>query len=164
MALSERLRKQLELHKIPYEILQHREVFTSQEVAQTARVPGRLLAKPIVIREAEDSYYMVVVEAPQHVDLAAIHHNTGRPKGRLATEPEIARLFPDCELGAMPPVGHLYGLPTYIDEEFRRHEDVYLQAGNHREVVKMKFADFEKVAGPFTGEFALHQENKEALG
>ncbi len=160
MAMSERLRRQLELLNVRYEILPHREVFTAQEVAATTHVPGRLLAKPIVVREGEGRYYMVVVTAPQRVDLAAIHWNTGRPKGRLANEREIAGLFPDCELGAMPPVGRLYDMPTYIDEEFRHHEDIYLQSGNHHEVVKMKFADFEKVAGPFAGEFELHSESK----
>ncbi len=159
--MNERLRKQLEAQKIRYEVLEHREVFTAQEVAQSTHVPGRLLAKPIVVREAEGRFYMVVVTAPQHVDLAAIHRNTGRPKGRLATEQEMATLFPDCELGAMPPVGLLYDLPTYLDEEFRRHEHVYLQAGNHHEVVKMTFADFEKLAGPFTGEFSIHREKEE---
>ena len=161
MAISERLRKELDLQNVGYEVLQHRGAFTAQEVAASTHVPGRLLAKPIVVRETEGHYYMVVVTAPQRVDLAAIHENTGRPKGRLATEQEIAGLFPDCELGAMPPVGRLYGMPTYIDAEFRHHQDIYLQSGNHHEVVRMKFADFEKVAGPFTGEFALHCEWQE---
>ena len=158
MAINERLRKQLELQKIHYEVLPHREAFTAQEVAETSHVPGRLMAKAVVVRESEGSYSVVVVTAPQHVDLAAIHQQPGRPKGRLASEQEIATLFPDCELGAMPPAGRLYDLPTYIDEEFRRHEDIYFQAGNHHEVVRMRFADFERVAGPFTGEFSLHRD------
>jgi len=155
--MNERLSRQLELMKLPHEVLRHREAFTSQEVAHATHVSGRLMAKSIVVREAEDSYFMVVVTAPERVDLSAIHRATGRPKGRLASEQEMARLFPDCELGAMPPVGRLYGMSTYLDEDVRRHEDVYFQAGNHREVVRMKFADFETLAGPFTGEFPLHR-------
>lgn len=164
MSINERLRKELERREVPFEVLPHREAFTAQEVAQTSHVPGRLLAKAVVVRESEGGYYMVVVAAPQHVDLAAIHRYTGRPKGRLASEEEIARLFPDCELGAMPPIGRLYGLSTYVDEEFRRHADIYFQAGNHHEVVKMRFADFEKVAGSFTGEFSMHREESKLGG
>ena len=101
---------------------------------------------------------MAVVAAPQHVDLSNIHRVTGRPKGRLATEDEIRRLFPDCEVGAMPPIGWIYDLPLYMDQEFRDHEDIYFQAGNHVELVKMRFDDYEKLAGPFTGEFTVHRE------
>lgn len=164
MSINERLRRELELRKVPHEVLEHREVVRAQEVAEATHVPGSLLAKPIVIREGDGRYYMVVVTAPQRVDLSAIHQYTGRPRGRLASEAEIESLFPDCEPGAMPPIGHLYGMVTYIDEEFRRHEDVYFQAGNHHEVVKMRFADFENVAGPFIGEFSLHREESKLGG
>jgi Ala-tRNA(Pro) deacylase len=158
MAINERLRKALEQGNVPYAVLPHREVFTAQETAEASHVPGGLLAKPIVIRLDEGRYCMVVVTAPQHVDLSALHPFTGQKRGRLATEAELAGLFPDCELGAMPPIGHLYGMPTYLDEEFRRHDDICFQAGNHHEVVKMRLGDFEKVAGPFAGESSLHRE------
>lgn len=164
MALNERLRKLLEEKKVPYQILTHREVFTAQEVAQASHVAGALMAKPVVVREAEGKHYMAIVSAPQSVDLANIHRMTGRPKGRLATEQEIQNLFPDCELGAMPPIGKLYGMATYVDDTFRGHQDIYFQAGNHHEVVKMRFQDFEKVAGPFTGEFSLHREASKTEG
>jgi Ala-tRNA(Pro) deacylase len=158
MALSERLRKLLERNNIQYEVLPHREAFTSQEVANTSHVAGRLLAKPVIVRESEDRWYMAVVPATEHVSLAAVHRVTGRARGRLATEEELRRLFPDCELGAMPPIGALYGIPSYLDEGLRRNEDIYFQAGNHHEIVRMKFADYERLAGPFLGEFTLHRE------
>ena len=158
MALSERLHKLLERNKVQYEVLPHREAFTAEEVASTSHVAGRLLAKPVIVREAEGRWYMAVVSAHEHVSLATIHRVTGRPKGRLATEEELRRLFPDCELGAMPPIGALYGIPSYLDEGFRRNQDIYFQAGNHHEVVRMRFADYERLAGPFLGEFTLHRE------
>ena len=164
MALNERLRKLLEKEKVPYDLLLHRVAYTAQEVAQASHVAGRLLAKPVVVRESENRFYMVVVSAPQHVDLANLHRMTGRPKGRLATEDELRRLFPDCELGAMPPIGRLYDMPLYVDQEFRDHEDIYFQAGNHNEVVKMRFDDFERLAGPFTGEFPVHRETSKIGG
>jgi len=164
MALYERLRKLLDEKRVPYELMSHREAFTAQEVAQASHVAGRLLAKAIVVRESESRFYMAVVSAPQHVDLTNMHRMTGRPKGRLATEDELRRLFPDCEIGAMPPIGKLYGMPLYVDEEFRSHDDIYFQAGNHHEVVRMRFDDFEKIAGPFTGEFAVHRETSKIGG
>lgn len=164
MALTEPLRRLLEEKKVPYDLMPHREAFTAQEIAQASRVAGRLVAKPVIVRESENNYYMAVVTAPQQVDLATIHRMTGRPKGHLASEDEMRRLFPDCELGAMPPIGRLYGMPTYVDEVFRTHELIYFQPGNHHEVVKMRFVDFEQVAGPFTGEFSLHREDTKAAG
>ena len=158
MALIPRLQKLLDDHKVPYEVLPHREAFTAQKVAQEAHVSGRLLAKAVIVREPDDTFYMAVVTAAQHVDLDLIHHVSGHPRGTLATEGDLLMLFPDCEPGAMPPIGKLWDVPTYIDVVFRGHQDIYFQAGNHREVVKMNWYDFERVAGPFAGEFLLHRE------
>lgn len=164
MSLNERLQKEIDRHPVPLEILDHYTAFTAQRVAQAAHVPGHLLAKPVVVREEGGEYYMAVVTAPQHADLNEIRRVTGRPKGHLADERELLRLFPDCEIGAMPPIGRLYGMPTYLDVEFRNHADIYFQSGNHREVVKMKFAAYEKLAGPFAGEFSLHREESKLGG
>lgn len=153
MAINRRLLDELERGKVAHELLMHREVFTATEVAQFTHIPGRALAKPVVIHDPEGGYSMVVVSAHQHVDLDAFHRFTGHTRGRIATEAEIARLFPDCEVGAMPAVGRLYGLPTYLDEEFREEGHIYFQAGNHHEVVKMTLPDFVRLARPFTGPF-----------
>lgn len=158
MAINERLRGRIERLGLRYQVLRHRAEYTAQRVAQTTHVPGRLVAKPVILREADGSYAMAVVTAGQHVDVASIPHVRGGARASLADEIELAKLFPDCEVGAMPPVGHLYGMPTWLDAEFRRHPDIYFQAGNHHELVCMKFADFEKLAGPFAGEFSLHRE------
>jgi Ala-tRNA(Pro) deacylase len=156
--ISQRLRILFDEHEVSYHVFPHREVFTAQEVADASHVPGVILAKPIVVREGPGRYYMAVISAPQHIDLATIHRMTGRPHGRLATEEELRRLFPDCEVGAMPPFGWLYRIPVYIDSAFRRYDDIWFQAGNHHEVVQMRFRDYERYAGPFVGEFALHRE------
>jgi Ala-tRNA(Pro) deacylase len=158
MALNQRLQRLFEENEILHHVFPHREVYTAQDVARTTHVSGALMAKPIIVHESANRWYMAVVAAPHHVDLATIHRMTGRPKGRLATEEELRRLFPDCEVGAMPPFGWLYGMPMYIDDSFRRHDDIWFQAGNHREVVQMRFHDYEKFAGPFVGEFTLHRE------
>jgi Ala-tRNA(Pro) deacylase len=153
MAINPRLLDELERQKLPHEVLLHREFFTATQVAQSTHVPGRLFAKPVVIHDPEGGYSMVVVTAHDHVDLDAFQRFTGHTHGRIASETELAQLFPDCEVGAMPPVGHLYDLPTYVDARFRDEPQIYFQAGNHHEVVKMAFSDFVTVARPLTGEF-----------
>lgn len=162
MPCIERVRRLLDEHRIQYEILPHREAFTSQEVAQSIHLPGRRLAKVIVLREAAGSTLMVVLPASEHLDLSVFRHMTGRQGVSMASEEELKRLFPDCELGAMPPFGNLYGLTTYVDACFWDERDFWFQAGNHHEVVRMKFRDYERVAGPFAGEYHLHEVLKPA--
>lgn len=155
MAIQERLLSELRRRKVSYELLPHPEFFTANQVAQSAHVPGRRFAKPVLIHDPEGGYSMVVVTAHQHVDLDAFRRFTGHHQGRIASETEVAQLFPDGEVGAMPPIGWLYDLPTYLDEEFSAEPDIYFQAGNHHEVVKMCMSDFMTLARPFTGEFAV---------
>jgi Ala-tRNA(Pro) deacylase len=162
MPCIERVKQLLDDKQINYEIIPHREAFTSQEVAQTTHVPGRRVAKLVILREAKGSFVMTVLPASEHLDLAVFRHMTGRQGVAMATEEELRRLFPDCELGAMPPFGNLYQLPTYVDACFWDEEDFYFQAGNHREAVRMAFADYERIAGPFAGEFHLHEVVKPA--
>ena len=157
MPCIERVRKLLDRNAISYEVVPHREAFTSQEVAQTTHVPGRRLAKVVVLRETDGSFLMAVTPASEHIDLSVLRNMTGRRGVTLAGEDDLRRVFPDCELGAMPPFGALYRLPTYLDACFWDEEDFYFQAGNHREVVHMKFADYERVAGPFAGQYHLHE-------
>jgi Ala-tRNA(Pro) deacylase len=99
---------------------------------------------------------MVVVPAQFHVDDAILHRVTGRSGIRLENESELQRLFPDCELGAMPPFGKLYGLPMYVDACFEREEDIWFQAGNHHELVRMRYEDYERIAQPFYARTCLH--------
>jgi Ala-tRNA(Pro) deacylase len=157
MACIERVRQLIVRRGMRYELIPHREAYTSQEVAQTAHVAGRRVAKVVVLREAPGSFIMTVLPASEHLDLAVFHHMTGRQGIRMATEQELKQLFPDCELGAMPPFGNQYGMPTYMDACFWDDEDFYFQAGNHHEVVRMRFSDYETVAGPFAGGYHLHE-------
>ena len=162
MAVNQRLQRLFRENDVPHQVFPHREVFTAEEVARTSHVPSVRFAKPVVVFESANRWYMAVVSASQHVDLGMIHRTAGRLRGRLATEEELRRLFPDCEVGTMPPFGWLYGMPVYIDEEFRRNDEIWFQAGNHHEVVQMRFRDYEKYAGPFAGEFSMHREEVHA--
>ncbi len=156
MAINERVSRLLEQNRIEYEILPHREAFTAQEVAQTTHVSGRALAKVVVVREPAGAYLMAVLPASCHLDLNLLEQMTGHRGSVLATEDELKRLFPDCELGAMPPFGRLYGMPMYLDHCFWKASEFFFQAGNHHEVVRMDFEDYVQLARPLAGEFCLH--------
>jgi Ala-tRNA(Pro) deacylase len=99
---------------------------------------------------------MVVIPSTRRVDLAAVTAATGRPGLRLAGERELGRLFPDCELGAMPPFGELYGLPAYVDPCFREWPAFVFQGGSHEELVAMLFADYKSLARAVIGPSCFH--------
>jgi Ala-tRNA(Pro) deacylase len=160
MALNDRLKHFLAQQRIEYDVLPHREVFTAQEVAATSHVTGRQLAKVIVVRADGQGHLMVVLPASCRLDLTALREVAGKRKLSLAPEDEIARLFPDCEVGAMPPFGDLYGLPVYVDACFPREKEFFFQAGNHHEVVRITYEQFERLARPVVGEFCLHAREK----
>ena len=158
MLCLQRLSALLDARQLRYEVVPHREAFTAAEVAHATHVTGRQLAKVVVVREGARSFFLVVLPANAQLDFGVLQRMTGRREIGLASEDDLRRLFPDCEAGAMPPFGMLYNLPMYVDSSFRREPDVYFQAGNHHEVLRMKFADFERAAGPFAGEFSLHDD------
>lgn len=159
MALNERLKRFLDQQGVTYETSSHREVFTAQEVAATSHVSGRQLAKVVVVRE-NGGHLMVVLPAACRVDLTALKHVSGKRKLSLATEEEFARLFPDCDVGAMPPFGNLYDMPVYVDACFPRAKDFFFQPGNHREVVRLSYDDYARLVRPTAGEFCLHEREK----
>lgn len=156
MAINERLQRFLDGEHVGYEVRPHREEFTAQEVAAATEVSGRKLAKVVVVHEDGQHPMMAVLPAPCFVDLAALARVVGAGKVALAPEVELARLFPDCEIGAMPPFGNLYGLTVYVDACFRGVEDFYFQGGNHHEVVRMRYGDYERLVKPVTAEFCFH--------
>lgn len=160
MAINDRLKRLLDEQRTKYEMLPHREVFTAQEVAAAAHVPGRQLAKVLVAQEEEGRYLMLVLPAACRADLAALGRAAHTRKLSLAAEDELRRLFPDCDVGAMPPFGNLYGLPVYLDACFPQTEDFFFQPGNHHEVARMRYQDYERAAKPMVGEFCLHQREK----
>jgi Ala-tRNA(Pro) deacylase len=157
MALCERLKHFLDREQARYEVVPHAQVFTAQEVAATSHVTGWHLAKVLVLRDAEGRCVLGVVPAPARADIPAIESASGRRGLRLAREDEFRALFPDCETGTMPPFGGLYGLPLYLDASLARSEEFLFQGGTHEEVVRMRYADYQRLAQPVVGEFSLHE-------
>jgi Ala-tRNA(Pro) deacylase len=113
--LVERARRLLETDGVAFETLPHREAYTAQGVAAAAHVSGWMLAKVLVVRAPGEGPLMVVLPASCRLDLAALAHVLGKPSVSLVAESEMKELFPDCEIGAMPPFGQLYGLPVWVD-------------------------------------------------
>ena len=161
MAVNDRLKRYLDHEGVAYATAPHREAFTAHEVAVESHVAERQLAKVLVVREREGGeHLMVVLPAACRLDLAALRRAAGRHRLALVPEAEMARLFPDCEVGAMPPFGALYGMPVYVDACFPRSELIAFQAGNHHEVMRMPYAEYERLAKPRVAEFCLHEREK----
>ncbi len=150
MTIEEFLRKQ----KIPYSKTHHPEAFTAQEVAARAHVPGDQLAKVVVVKSGE-KYALAVCPATHRVDLKKLSKTVGADV-RLANEGEMEGLFADTQLGAEPPFGNLYDLPTYVDKSLAANKEIVFQAGTHEDTIKMSYADYKKAAGPKEGEFTAH--------
>ena len=155
MAMVERLRRVLEEQKVPYEVAAHSERYTTQEVAATAHVSGRALAKVVMVKTA-GGFAMTVLPAACRVNVQRLRDLLGDPAATIAEESEFRGLFPDCEAGAMPPFGNLYNIPVYVDDDLATCDRITFEAGNHHEVVTMQYADFERLVQPRKAEFCAH--------
>jgi Ala-tRNA(Pro) deacylase len=153
MSLNKRVRELLHQEGVDYKVSSHEEAFSAQEVAAEADIPGWKLAKVLVLRRGNGTYRMLVLPAPAHLALARYRELTEDPKADLANEVELGRLFPDCEVGAMPPFGNLYGIPVAVDSCLVHGGDFFFEAGNHHQVVRMRYEDFDRIVRPTVGAF-----------
>ena len=143
----------LERHHAQYSLLGHPTAFTAQEEAAAAHVPGSEWAKTIVC-QADDRPILAVVPAPSLVDLRRLQQATHAHSIRLAREREFALLFDDCELGAIPPLGPLYGRDVFVDQSLTRDPVVFFSAGSHQMAIGMPYSEFDRLVHPTVGEFA----------
>ena len=157
MPVNPRLMDYLSRCGVRYTVYPHREVFTAREVAEAIHVPGRQLAKSVVLRDARPSYFIVALPAARQLDPAILALATGRHGLQIATEAELTGLFPDCDLGSAPPFGHLYGLATYVDRCVLEGDEIYFKAGNHREIVGMWGADFQRLVRAERDDLCFHE-------
>ena len=147
MPLPERLRSFFNSALAEYSLTVHPKAFTAREVARAEHLPPREVAKTVVLF-GDAEYHMVIIPASKLVDFQELRHALGFAQARLATEDELANLFPDCELGAMPPFGNLYGLAVYLDATLAVEPSLAFNAGNHHEVVHMSTAEFRRLVSP----------------
>ena len=154
MPLNDRLKHFLEERGAPYEIQAHAEAFTAQEIAHAAHVSGKILVKAVMVM-AGDRLIMTVLPADHEISLSALGRLLGTSRVRLATEEEFKDLFPECEVGAMPPLGNIYHMDVWIDEKLKTYPIISFNAGTHAEIIQMSFADFERLVQPKTASFGV---------
>jgi len=141
------LREYLEGEKVPYTVLPHEETYTAPELAEALHVSGKEFAKVVVVK-VDNRFVMVVLPANWKVDLRKLREVFRTSHVRLATEEEFQGLFPDCDLGAMPPFGNLYGLEVYVDRSLTADEEIVFQAGTHCDAVRLRYEDFAALVRP----------------
>jgi len=136
MPVLAKLKAYLDENRVPYEVLSHRSACTAQEVAAAQHVPGREMAK-VVMAKTGDGFVMAVLPATRRLDVEKLAARVPEGRARLATEDEFFGLFPQCERGAMPPFGNLFGLPVYVDESLALDEHIVFPAGSCTETVRL---------------------------
>ena len=132
---------------VKYLTVKHSSAFTSQEIAASAHVSGREFAKTVMIKINGDMA-MAVLPASYHIDFDSLREIFGTKNVTLAGEAEFKDRFPDCELGAMPPFGNLYGMATYVAESLTKLKEIAFNAGSHTELIRLSFADYERLVKP----------------
>ncbi len=153
MPVLKKLREFLDQNHIEYTQTTHSLAYTAREVAAAEHIPAHEVAKTVVFL-CEQGYGLAVLTADRVVDLEELRMNLGVARLRLATEAELSELFPGCELGAMPPFGNLWGLPVYVDDALAGEDRIAFNAGSHREVIHMKYRDFERLVNPLVLRFS----------
>lgn len=137
----------LDINGIKYVSIIHSPAYTAQEVAQSVHMPGREMAKVVII-ELDGKMAMAVLPATRKVVVQDLRDVTGCDDVKFASESEFKSRFPDCEVGAMPPFGNLYGMEVYASEELARNREIAFNAGSHVEIIRMTFDDFDHLVKP----------------
>lgn len=144
---SKRLKEFLDKERVKYVCVSHSPAYTAQEVAASAHVPGWEVAKVVMVK-VDGALAMAVVPANRKIVPQDLREMLGAERVELATEAEFRDKFQDCELGAMPPFGNLYGMPVYVAPALAQDEEIAFNAGTHTEIIKMPYKDFERLAKP----------------
>ena len=152
MPVSERLVHFLEEQHVPFVTIPHARAYTAQEIAASVHVPGQEVAKTVIVK-GDEKLFMAVVPATRRIELVLLKNALGVKKIRLATETEFEGVFPECEVGAMPPFGNLYRIPVIVDESLKKDREIVFNAGSHTETVKMAFDEFVDLVKPMFASF-----------
>jgi Ala-tRNA(Pro) deacylase len=149
----DRLEDYLRENGVTFEVQHHPRAVTAQEVAAAEHVPGKMFAKTVMVL-ADGEMIMLVLPAPHEVKLEKAAEELGAKEVHLASEERFGDTFPDCEVGAMPPFGNLYGVAVYVDEALAEDETVVFRAGTHTETMSVRYADLERLVEPTVARFA----------
>lgn len=149
-----KLKEFLESHNINYESISHSQAFTAQEIAATAHIPGKALAKTVMVK-LDGKMAMAVLPASYRADFRLLKEAAGARSVELASEDEFRGMFPECEIGAMPPFGNLYGLEVLVAESLAEEEVIAFNAGSHTELIRLSYKDFEAHVKPKVAKFSV---------
>ena len=152
----------LDANDVKYVVISHSKAYTAQGIAAVSHISGKELAKTVIVK-LDGDLAMAVLPASYQVDLIALKHATGVREAELASEREFKRHFPDCETGAMPPFGNLYGIPVYVDETLTEDDEIAFNAGSHHELIRMTYADFDRLVRPEVLDFSSARTGLHAL-
>ncbi len=150
---AKKLKEYLDANGVPYVTVTHSVAYTAQEIASIAHVPGKEMAKTVMVK-VDGKMAMAVLPASAKVDLELLKVVTRSHDVELSHETEFKAMFPDCETGAMPPFGNLYGMKVYMERSLREDDEIAFNAGTHRELIWMRRADLERLTHPYIAEYA----------
>lgn len=151
---SQKLISFLDQNKVKYITIKHSPAFTAQEIAAVSHIPGKILAKTVMIKIG-GKFAMAVLPASYKISFIDLKQALGTEAVRLAYEQEFVDLFPDCEVGAMPPFGNIYGMDVYVAQCLAEDEEIAFNSCTHSELIKMQYKDFQELVKPKIFKFAL---------
>ena len=147
-----KLKEFLDREKVKYVSIIHSTAYTAQEVAASAHITGKALAKTVIV-ELDGKMAMAVLPANRKIVLQDLREVTGCDEVKFASEEEFKKMFPDCETGAMPPFGNLYGMDVNVAEALTRNDEISFNAGSHTEIIRLRYHDFERLVQPHVVSF-----------
>lgn len=148
-----KLKQFLDDNGIKYLTITHSPAYTAQGIAALTHIPGKELAKTVIV-EIDGALAMAVLPATAQVDTRLLQTGTRAQSVRIATEKEFKERFPECETGAMPPFGNLYNMEVFVEESLTRDNEIVFNAGTHRELIRVSFYDFARLVRPKVLPFA----------
>ena len=154
MTCLDKLEGFLRENHVPFQMQQHHRAFTAQQVASSEHLPGQMMVK-VVMAFADDKLVMLAIPAVDRVNGAAVAASLGALEVRLADEREFTTVFTDCEAGAMPPFGNLYGVPVFVDRALAEDAFIVFQAGTHTETISMEYDDFAWLVNPVVADLTF---------
>ena len=151
---AKRLKEFLDSHNVKYVTLSHSPAYTAQEIAALMHIPGKELVKTVMVK-IDGKVAMAVLPASYRVDFDLLKQAAGAKRVDLAGEQEFTDMFPECEVGAMPPFGNLYGMEVYAAEVLAEDEEIAFNAGSHNELIRLPYKDFERLVQPKVVKFTF---------
>ena len=148
-----KLKEYLDSHQVKYVTISHSPVYTTQEIAGSAHIPGKELAKTVMVK-IDGKVAMAVLPASYRVDFDLLKKAAGASSVELASEKEFENMFPDCEIGAMSPFGNLYGMDVFVAASLAEDTEIAFNAGSHNELIRLSYKDFEGLVKPKIAKFS----------